>query len=234
MKLMKHVGKYGNKPCVVLFREVPGEQDNCLIVLSDALDMRLHQDVMRVIDSEVGQASNDISEVLHRNKTTDGENMLEVLHRTKMIQKVPVKMVSLTPYPNQSMPLSDVNDELRKLKAGSHETQNDVRLRSQDIERPPETSNPVSVDTNPLSSPPVMPTIKPGEEKEVAQNLLFQAEMMEADAQRLQQDAQAKREQAYSLSPDLSTTVAESSAEGPVEATEELVKDEALSPDTVV
>lgn len=217
MKLMKHVGKYGNKPCVVLFREVPGEPDNCLIVISDSLEMRLHQDVMRVVDSDVGQASNDISEVLHRNKTTDGENMLEVLHRSKLIQKVPVNMVSLTPYPNQSMPLADVNAELRKLNTGTHETQNDVRLRSQDIERPVQSPDPVSVDTNPLMEKSAA-DVKPGEEKEIAQNLLFQAEMMEADAQRLHQDALAKRAQAYELSPELGHSVEQSSADADTEA----------------
>lgn len=202
MKLMKHVGKYGNKPCVVLFREVPNESDNCLVVLSDALDPRLHQDVMRVIDSDVGQASNEISEVLHRNKTTDGENMLEVLHRSRLIQKVPVDMVSLTPYPNQSMPLAEVNAELRKIKTGSHETQNDIRLKSQDIERPPESESPITVDTSP-DTPQVAQAVKPGEETDVAQNLLFQAEMLEADAKSLQADAESKRAQAYELSPDL-------------------------------
>jgi len=58
-QLMKHVGKFGEKPCVVVFRELPGEQDYCLIVQTDNLESRQHDDLMNVVQSAEAQQSND-------------------------------------------------------------------------------------------------------------------------------------------------------------------------------
>ena len=44
--IMKHVGKYGDKPCVVVFRHLPEEADQALIVVSDSLEGQLHDDIM--------------------------------------------------------------------------------------------------------------------------------------------------------------------------------------------
>jgi len=117
-QLTKHVGKYGEKPCLVVFRELPGEADYCLIVQTDTLDSRQHDDLMNVVVSAEAQESNDISQVLHRRQFTDGSNMLTGLHYSKKLQKVPVSHVSLTPLPNQSLPLADVNREIKKLEGG--------------------------------------------------------------------------------------------------------------------
>ena len=111
-ELLKHVGKYGDKPCVVVFRELPDDSENALIVVSDTLEGQLHDDVMSVVDSQEGQESNSISDVLFRRRLSDGENMLEALHSRKKLTKVPVNMVTLTPLPNQSVPLEEVNQDI--------------------------------------------------------------------------------------------------------------------------
>ena len=118
--IMKHVGKYGDKPCVVVFRELPEEADQALIVVSDSLEGQLHDDIMSVVDSPEGQESNNISEVLFRRRATDGSNLLETLHNNQKLMKVPVDMVKLTPMPNQEVELSDVNAELGKIETGSN------------------------------------------------------------------------------------------------------------------
>ena len=46
--IVKHVGQYGQKKCVVVFREVPNETDQCLIVMSDTLEGRMHDELMDV------------------------------------------------------------------------------------------------------------------------------------------------------------------------------------------
>ena len=86
-EIMKHVGKYGEKPCVVVFREVPNEPENCLIVETGALEDQKHDDLMNVISSLEAQESNEVSEVLSRRQFTDGSNMLNDLHFTKKISK---------------------------------------------------------------------------------------------------------------------------------------------------
>ena len=44
--LTKHVGVYGGKPCVVIFRELPADTDYALISQSSTLEGQFHDDVM--------------------------------------------------------------------------------------------------------------------------------------------------------------------------------------------
>lgn len=201
MKQVKHVGSYGNKPCIVLFREVPNEADQCLVVLTNNLGPELHQDVMRVLESNEGQDSNDISQVFDRYKTTNGDNILRTLHSTGKIIKVPVDMVSLTPFPNRSVPLADVNAEIRRISEGNHPSQNDKRLQD---------ANGVSLETDPEMNRQAadaraaeIAANEAGDPVQIAQNLLVQASMLEEDAKMLKQDAKTKKEEAYRLAPDL-------------------------------
>ena len=45
-EVMKHVGKVGEKPVVVVFREVPNEPDNALIVETGTLEPDQHDALM--------------------------------------------------------------------------------------------------------------------------------------------------------------------------------------------
>ncbi len=188
--LMKHVGKFGEKPCVVVFRELPGEQEYCLIVQTDNLDSRQHDDLMNVIQSAEAQTSNDISQVLHRRQFTDGSNMLSTLHYAKKLQKVPVSHVSLTPIPGQSIPLADVNVEIRKIDGG---------YVAPKTEQPTEQ---VRVTTKEVEGTPANET-EDASESGVAKNLLAQAQLMEDDAKQLLAEAEAKKAEAYKLDPTL-------------------------------
>lgn len=177
--IMKHVGKYGEKKCVVVFREVPDEPENCLIVLSDSLPELEHNDFMEVIGSLEAQGTGDVSNVLNRRQFTNGENMLNYLHFNKKITKVPVGLVSLTPTATDVIPLADVNAELRKLE-----------------------NDPVPPKTDPAH-------LAEGQARAVqtevggAEGLILQADLMEADAKAMIAEAEAKRAQAYDLDPSL-------------------------------
>jgi len=184
-QILKHVGKIGEKPCVVVFREVPNEPENCLIVESNSLSDQKHDDLMNVVQSAEAQESNNIADVLSRRQFSDGTNMLNDLHFSKKLQKVSVDMVFLTPTPSQKVSLKEVNIEINKLEGGY---------------TPPKTEvDPVSVDTQPLteSTEAAVP------EASVAENLLVQAELLEQDAKALLQDADAKKSEAYKLDPSL-------------------------------
>jgi hypothetical protein len=184
-QILKHVGKIGEKPCVVVFREVPNEPENCLIVESNSLSDQKHDDLMNVVQSAEAQESNNIADVLSRRQFTDGSNMLNDLHFSKKLQKVSVDMVFLTPTPSQKVSLKEVNVEINKLEGGY---------------TPPKTeADPVSVDTQPLteSTEAAVP------EASVAENLLVQAELLEQDAKALLQDAESKKSEAYKLDPSL-------------------------------
>tara|TARA_R110002074_G_scaffold333678_1_gene503895 strand:- start:97 stop:690 length:594 start_codon:yes stop_codon:yes gene_type:complete len=179
--IMKHVGTYGGKPCVVVFREVPNETDQCLIVESSSLEDVKHDDLMNVVQSLESQQGKDLSEVLARRQFTDGSNMLNDLHFTKKIIKVPVNMVMLTPLPNQSISLQEVNAEINKLDGGYTPPLNDLET--------------------PVMNP--VPTVATPEGASEAEGLLVQAELMEQDAKVMLQEAEAKKTQAYELAPEL-------------------------------
>ena len=120
MTTLKHVGKYGEKPCVVVFREVPNEPDNCLIVETTTLEDQKHDELMNVVQSLEAQESNEISEVLSRRQFPDGSNILNDLHFTKKLVKVASNLVYLTPTPTDKIALSDVNSEIRKIDEGTN------------------------------------------------------------------------------------------------------------------
>jgi len=179
--IMKHVGTHGQKPCVVVFREVPNEPDNCLIVETGTLEDQKHDDLMNVIQSLEAQESNNVSEVLSRRNFTDGSNMLNDLHFSKKLIKVSANDVSLTPTPADSISLAEVNAEINKMEAGANPPLN-TEVAPETLERP------APVDT--------------GVEGE-AEGLLIQAGLLEEDAKALMADAESKRAQAYSMDPNL-------------------------------
>jgi hypothetical protein len=175
--IMKHVGKFGEKPCLVVFREVPNEPENCLIVVTSTLDDMQHDDLMNVIQSTEAQESNNISEVLDRRQFTTGEGMLNTLHYGKKIQKVPVSQVSLTPMPSQSIPLSDVNAEIRKIEGGYTAPKNEV--------------DPGNIDKGAQAT--TIPAPEGDSEEDIAVGLIAQADLMEEDGNRLLVEADVKR-----------------------------------------
>ena len=181
MAVLKHVGKYGEKPCVVVFREVPNEPENCLIVETTSLEDQKHDDLMNVVQSLEAQEANEISEVLSRRQFTDGSNMLNDLHFTKKLIKVASDLVFLTPTPTDKIALAEVNKEINKLETGSN---------------PPLNTevNPDVVMENQISE---------SSAKSQAEGLLVQAELIEKDAQVMLQDAEAKKQAAYELDPSL-------------------------------
>lgn len=187
MNIMKHVGKYGEKPCVVVFREVPNEPENCLIVQTSNLPEVYHDELMSAVQSPEAQQANNIAEVLNRKLFKDGSNILTTLHYQKYIQKVPVSLVTLSPTPSQDIALADLNAELRKIEGGYVPPKNDeAHLK--------ESTSPKMTDSSAI--------IAEGSEDQ-AEGLLVQAQLMKEDAQRMLAEAEAKMEQAYALNPEL-------------------------------
>jgi len=113
--MVKHVGVVENTGtrCVVVFREVPGEPDNCLVVGSDTLPDIYHEGLMKLVESDEGQQSTDIGEIMSRRYFADGKNMLEVLHNSKYLQKLPSEKIMLTPNRGTAVKLSDINRLIR-------------------------------------------------------------------------------------------------------------------------
>ena len=112
---IKHVGKtHTGKKCVVVFREVPEEPHNCLIVDTDALPDWMHDDIMNAVESPGAQQSNDFYEYAERTVLTDGSNMLQALHSTGRLQKVSTDQITLTPNNEVAVGLTEINNIVRE------------------------------------------------------------------------------------------------------------------------
>jgi hypothetical protein len=202
---MKHVGKVGEKPCVVLYREVPGEPDFALIVQTTNLPDAQHDALMNIVQSAEAQEANEVSEVLDRRQFSDGSNMLQQLHFDKRIEKVSVDLVSLTPTPNNSISLAEVNAEIRKIANNSNPPlKTDAIQQMDNLDNQSVTTNPVVAESDPTLAQTNAPVVEGDvNESQIALNLLQQATILEDDAHAIMNDAEAKRQEAYRLNPDL-------------------------------
>jgi hypothetical protein len=228
--IVKHVGQYGQKKCVVVFREVPNETDQCLIVLSDGLEGRMHDELMDVIVGPEAQSSKDLADVLNRRQFSDGTNMLTSLHYAKRLTKVGTDMVDLTPLPGQRVPLAKLNEELRKIEGGYVPPTNDLSNESALLESAKQkpwsertadeasaynqSQTRAAADIASDASRDAGVSLSIGEdapappaqeaiEPSAAQGLLIQANMMKEDAERLLSEASQKEQQAYDADPSL-------------------------------
>ncbi len=162
-KFIKHVGVDGKgKKCIVVFREVPGDADNALIVLTESLPSQYHDDLIDAIESTTAQESIDVSEFLFRQKFKDGTNMLNTMHQNGWLMKVSTKSVMMTPQPGVSINLADLNSQLRLINQAPKEAQSLA-----------ESKNPPGV----LS------------DKQIADKFRSQARTFEAEAKRLREEA---------------------------------------------
>jgi hypothetical protein len=78
----------------------------------------IHDELMKAVESPVGQNAKEISEVLHRTYMPDGRVLLEVLHREGMIKKVPTNQVLITPNTKSSVRLDELNSILNEMAKG--------------------------------------------------------------------------------------------------------------------
>lgn len=180
MAFLKHVGRHegtGQRLSVV-FLQLPDDKDNALVVYSDSLPDRYHDDFMAATESPEGQQSQNLYEVLSRKVFWHGTTMLDTLHKEGHLVKVPTSAIIMTPNSNTSVPLNDILAQMDAVEAGEAPV-NDATQTPADSQ----------VDTNVEES-------QKDENKAIAQNLLIQANL-------LQQDADAKRAEAFKYDPSL-------------------------------
>lgn len=115
---MKHVGKMKNNSArvIVMYRVVPKEPTNCLVVGSQGLIDSHHDALMSLIESASGQEANELADLLSVRKFPDGSNMLQYLHINGHIKKVPSSMVLMTPNTQTQIPLNELNELIAKQK----------------------------------------------------------------------------------------------------------------------
>lgn len=202
----KHVGmtKHGTR-LIVVFREIPGAEDHCLCVQSDALMEMYHDQLLREVDSKEAQGTVDLFKVLERRHFGDGRQMLNGLHEMGKLQKYPVSEVTMYPMPNRPVPLALVNAQINGENVEEVAEQLGVstpptEAGETEVITESKTDDSVVVDTEAgLVKPVEVAPVVVGDDvdtKTAAESKLLQARLMEEDAKKMRQDA-------YALDPSL-------------------------------
>lgn len=108
---MKHVGKMKNNSArvAVVYRTVPSEANNALVVGTTGLPDAYHDALMGLIESEQCQQANELADLLAVRRFPDGEVMLNWLHTRGHLKKVPTNMVLMTPNKQTTIQLDELN-----------------------------------------------------------------------------------------------------------------------------
>jgi hypothetical protein len=194
-KVMKHVAKWNDRKCLVLFREVPGEPENALLIMTGELGTTQHDEIVSVVDSDEAQANSDLAQVLNGRNFSDGRIMLQAIHSDGMITKAPVSEVIMCPTPTDEVPLAELNKSISQIEEGKENEK-------------PQFADTSEIDAvNQVERPRQLSEREADEQLGIAKGLLEQADMIEQDIERVQQqmiaDANSKREEAYARAPEL-------------------------------
>lgn len=95
----KHIGELADASkakVVILYRTVPGESNNCLVVGTKFLPDMYHNALMKAVESEGGQAADELAEYIGRQTFQDGTNMLAMLHNDNYIKKFKTNEIMVT------------------------------------------------------------------------------------------------------------------------------------------
>lgn len=207
MNFMKHIGRHGDRKVAVLFREVPQEGHMCLVIYPDTLPAPWESAIMKVLESDVGQQSENFADALHRSFLPDGRIILETLHREKMIKKIRTADVVVTPRSDSSIRLDELNKMLNEMKTGTDAirklAENDAAqgLVDPSVKRAAEAvfKNQRSAQANQTGNNTLS-------DRSIASNMLAQAQRMESEGKGLLAEASRMRKDAERMDPGVVAT----------------------------
>ena len=179
--MTKHIGRHkgtGQRLSVVFMR-LPEDKDHALVVYSDQLPDKYHDDFMTAIESPECQGANVLYEGLQRKVFWHGNPMLDTLHKEGFLKKVPTSAVVMQPTPQQQVALDDILAQMDKIESEAP-TPVEGNVETNSGERVQEQVNQSLGEDN----------------KAIAQNLLQQAVLLEKEAEK-------KREEAVKYDPSL-------------------------------
>jgi hypothetical protein len=203
MSFTRHVGKHGDRKVAVIFREVPGEPHMCLVTYTETINQHIHDPLIRCIESDIGQNSENLADALNRSYSQDGRPILHVLHSEGQLKKVNTEQIVMTPAPNTRIKLNELNKILDEMKLGE-----DAVKRMAEMDKSMGLQNPADVARRmrgPQSnqSPVTSSTGDVLGDASLAKQRIEQAQKMEREAKGLLAEAQRLTTEAQSLDPSL-------------------------------
>jgi len=204
--MLKHVGKHNDRKVCILFKQVPNEDHMALVVYSDVLPRMIHDEIMKCVESPVGQQANELSDALFRVTMADGRNCLEVLHKEGMIKKVPTNQVIVTPTNNAKVRLDELNTILTEMAKGEEAVRKLAELdaskgatgkqKTREVGEPVKATKTTSAEVNPKLDQILT-------DVDLARERLTQAEKMKKEAEMLISEAERLVAEAAALDPTL-------------------------------
>jgi hypothetical protein len=190
MSFIRHIGKHNDRKVAVIFREVPGESHMCLVTYPEILNRHVHDPLMKCIESDIGQNSENLADALNRSYTVDGKVILQALHAEGQLKKVNTEQIVMTPAPNTQIKLHELNVILNEMKQGEAAVK-----KLADMDASLGMQNPVDVAKRMRGDvmPPVAPvTAATGDvlgDQQLVANLKQQADKMTREAKGLLAEA---------------------------------------------
>ena len=121
--------------------------------------------------------------------------MLKALHEDKLITKVPVSEIVMLPTVKDRVNLADLNSAIAEIEKGK------------EMDKPALADTSVQDAVNQIERPKQLSGREAEEQKDIAEGLLRQADLIESDIANVQNqmmtDAHSKREEAYARAPEL-------------------------------
>lgn len=197
---LKHIGRIKNTGAKVLvvFRTLPGESNQALVLPTAQLPDSYHDAIMNLVESEQAQDAYEFGEIMFIRSFPDGRPMLQAMQADNRLQKVFTDTVIMTPTTNDSIALSELNiliaeqknctvDELYTFVKGAPGKSDEVTVEEKNLDTSVQQSNEVK-NTAALT------------DKDLAKSYRSQADAMYKEAARL-------RKQADELDPPQKKTV---------------------------
>jgi hypothetical protein len=201
MAFLRHIGKHGDRKVAVVFREVPGEEHMCLVTYTETLNQHVHDPMMKCIESDVGQNSENLADALNRTHTKDGKPILIYLHVEGLLKKVNTAQVVMTPSPNQSIRLDELNTILDEMKKGEDAVRKLAEMdQSRGLQDPADVARRLRGDKI-VNNDPVQASGDALGDNAIANNLRQQAERMSREAKGLMAEVDRLLKEAASLDP---------------------------------
>jgi hypothetical protein len=203
--MIKHVGKHNQRRVAIVYRTVPDEDHMALVVYTDALPQMVHDEAMKVLESEIGQNAKELADALFRTTMADGTNCLTALHKGGWLKKVPCNQVIVTPTAKSTCRLDELNTLLQKIEAGGDAA---ATLADMDKNRGIRGANPNVTEGRELGQPAVDPTRTTAgdvtgdvlSDEALSNQRIDQARKLESEAKGLLAEAKRLKQEATKLS----------------------------------
>lgn len=209
---LKHIGKHNDRRVAVIFRTIPGMDHMCLVIYPDTLPAHWHDNIMKVLESDVGQQAEELADALHRNLLPDGRNILETLHRESMMKKVNTEQVIMTPSTGNTIRLDELNKILAEMKLGEGARKKlaEVDANRGMVDAPTKRAAEAAYKAGRELGAPPPPTSQSTsssylDDHSLANNMLAQAQRMELEAKGLIAEAARMKKDAERMYPAASS-----------------------------